>query len=428
MMTGKCHHVIMYYVMEEKKHLSRYLKTILIMTACIIVLSLPAFSSDLCDWYNDHIYGILCDAISHVTALLPFALGEILMYIGALLIVAAVFILLLLIFLHKKAGYRRFCSGYFKTLSVILLSVVLVYVPTWFIPFNGSILGRGDPGLRTEYTLDEARALLQYFADGANAAAEEICIAEDGSVEFYPTEKITEMAAAAMRDLGSEFGRLKGYYPPVKTAICSDILNRMNIGGYNYPYTMEPTHNRYVSPLYQASLDAHEYAHHKGYYQENEANLLSELALCKSSDPYLRLAAYYEMYNYLYFDFLDKETAVLDQMIADGLVTYPEKLDSKEKVQEAFRIWEEIFGPEPELSERVYYIYDAGMEAEQAIYDEDEHVIDDMPAVDELISDTAAQGWKIQGDIIKDNTYSGVVLLLLQYYYGEGSNFPLCVS
>jgi hypothetical protein len=123
------------------------------------------------------------------------------------------------------------------------------------------------------------------------------------------------------------------------------------------------------------------------------------------------------MYNYLYFDFLDKETAVLDQMIADGLVTYPEKLDSKEKVQEAFRIWEEIFGPEPELSERVYYIYDAGMEAEQAIYDEDEHVIDDMPAVDELISDTAAQGWKIQGEIIQERSYDDVVLLLLQYFY-----------
>ena len=118
---------------KEKKHISRYLKTILIMTAAIIVLSLPALSSDFCDWYNDNVYGILCDAISHITALFPFAVGEILMYAGALMLVAALFILLLLIFLHKKAGYRRFCSGYFKTLSIVLLSVVLVYIPTWFM-------------------------------------------------------------------------------------------------------------------------------------------------------------------------------------------------------------------------------------------------------------------------------------------------------
>ena len=59
------------------------------------------------------------------------------------------------------------------------------------------------------------------------------------------------------------------------------------------------------------------------------------------------------------------------------------------------------------------------MQIEKQIYGADEHPIDDMPAVDELISDTADQGWKIQGDIIQENTYSGVVLLLLQYFYEE---------
>ena len=419
-MTYLSVHDIITYIMEEKKekkHISPYLKTVLIMAAVIIVLSLPSLSPDFCDWYNDNVYHNLCDAISHVTALFPFAVGEILMYIGAVMLVAALLILILLIFLHKKAGYRRFCAGYFKTLSIILLSVVLVYIPTWFIPFNGSILGRGNPGLRTEYSLDEVRDLLQYLADGANAAAEEIYIAEDGSVEFYSSKKTTEMAASAMRNLGSEYGRLNGYYPPVKVAICSDILDRMNIGGYNYPYTMEPTHNRYVSPIFQAVLDAHEYAHHKGYYQENEATFLSGVALIKSDDPYLRLAGFYEMYDYLYFELLDKETAVLDQMIAAGEVTYPEKINSKETAREAMRIWEEIFGNEPELSDRVYYIQNAAQEIENQIYNEDDHVIDDMPAVDEIISDTATQGWRIQGEIIQDNTYSGVVLLLLQYYY-----------
>ena len=123
------------------------------------------------------------------------------------------------------------------------------------------------------------------------------------------------------------------------------------------------------------------------------------------------------MYDYLYFELLDKETAVLDQMIAAGEVTYPEKINSKETAREAMRIWEEIFGNEPELSDRVYYIQNAAQEIENQIYNEDDHVIDDMPAVDEIISDTATQGWQIQGEIIQDNTYSGVVLLLLQYYY-----------
>ena len=71
----------------------------------------------------------------------------------------------------------------------------------------------------------------------------------------------------------------------------------------------------------------------------------------------------------------------------------------------------------PELSERVYHIYERGMQIEQELYDADEHVIDDMPAVDEVISDTATQGWRIQGEILQENSYDGVVLLMLQYYY-----------
>ena len=404
---------------KEKKRPSRYLSTVLIMILLIIVLSLPALSPALCDRYTDSVYGVLCDVLSHFNALFPFALGEILMYAGILLLVAAIVFLLLLVFLHKKTRYRRFCSGYFKTLSIILLSVILIYIPTWFIPFNGTVLGRGNVELRTEYTYEEFRALLQYFADGANKAAEEIRISDDGSVEFYAPEEISALAASAMQDLGDEFGRLRGYYSPVKTAICSDILNRMNIGGYNYPYTMEPTNNRYVSPLYLASLCAHEYAHHKGYYKENEANFLSELALSRSSDPYLRLAGYYEMYDYLYFDYLDAQTEILQQLIDSGEIVYPEKIDSKETAAQATAIWESVFGPDPEISERAYYIYDAGMEIEQEIYDADEHVIDDMPAVDELISDTADEGWRIQGEILQDNSYDDVVLLLLQYYYSE---------
>lgn len=399
-----------------KKRLSRYKKTVLIMIALIIILSLPALSPHLCDLYTDNVYGTLCDAISHVTGLFPVALGEILMYIGVALLLAAILFLLLLVFLHRKAGYRRFCKDYFKTFSIIILAVILVYIPTWFIPFNCTVLGRGDAELRTEFTYDEVYALLQYFADGANAAAEEIYIAEDGSVEFYPSDKIGTLAAEAMQDLGSEFPRLKGYYPPIKNAICSDILERMMIGGYNYPYTLEPTRNRYLSPLYQFSLDAHEYAHHKGYEKENEANFLSQLALSKSSDPYLRLSGYYEMYTYMYSAYIDAGDKIIDELVAEGKIVWPEKIDSKETLLQLKQQLEAYLGEEPELSDRVLHIHEAGMDIEREIYEAEEHVIDDMPAVNEVITTTADQGWKVQGEILQENTYDGETLLLLQYF------------
>ena len=408
---------------QKTRKASPYLISVLILIALIAGLSLLALSPAFCDWYTDHIYGYLCDGISHVTALFPFAVGEIIMFLGAALLLAVPILMILLIFLFKKTGYRRFCAGYFKFLSIAFLSIVLIYLPCWFIPYNGTVLGMGNPGLRTEYTYDELHDLIWYIVDGGNAAAEEIAIAEDGSVSFPSEEEYRAAINKAMDDLKDEFPRLAGFYPPVKVAICSDILDRMWIGGYNYPYTMEPTHNRYISPLYRPVLDAHELSHHHGYYKENEANFLSQLALSRSENPYLRLSAFMDMYSYVYFDYLDAQDRVLQQMIDAGEVVWPEEIKTKEQVMEAKQILEDIFGEDPEFSERVSLISNAGQEIEEELYNEDPHPLDDLPEADELIHETADQGWQIQGDILQDNTYDGVVLLLLQYYYEYGHSF-----
>ena len=400
------------------KKLPKYLKTVIILLALIIITGLPAISPRLCDWYTDHIYGVLCDAVSHITGVFPFALGEIIMYLGIVLLVAGIVFLLLLIFLRKKPRYRKFVKVYFQSFSIALLIVVLIYMPAWFVPFCGTVLGQGNPELRTTFTYEEISDLLRYVVESGNAAAEEIAIAEDGSVAFRSNEENRALVIKAMQDLGSEFPRLKGYYPPVKQAICSDILDRMGIGGYNYPYTMEPTHNRYMSPLWMPVLDAHEYSHHKGYYKENEGNLLSVLALSRSEDPYLRMAAFIEMYDYLYMAYIEAQDQVLDQMIASGEITdWPEQLQTKEDFEQRKQIYVRVFGEEPEFTDRVWQIYNAGMEIEKEIYEADSHPIDDMPSVNEVITETADTGWKVQGDILQENSYDGVTLLLLQYFY-----------
>ncbi|MBR3735406.1 MAG: DUF3810 family protein [Lachnospiraceae bacterium] len=400
------------------KKLPKYLKTVIILLALIIITGLPAISPRLCDWYTDHIYGVLCDAISHITGVFPFALGEIIMYLGIVLLVAGIVFLLLLIFLRKKPRYRKFVKVYFQSFSIALLIVVLIYMPAWFVPFCGTVLGQGNPELRTTFTYEEISDLLRYVVESGNAAAEEIAIAEDGNVAFRSNEENRALVIKAMQDLGSEFPRLKGYYPPVKQAICSDILDRMGIGGYNYPYTMEPTHNRYMSPLWMPVLDAHEYSHHKGYYKENEGNLLSVLALSRSEDPYLRMAAFIEMYDYLYMAYIEAQDQVLDQMIASGEITdWPEQIQTKEDIEQRKQIYVRVFGEEPEFTDRVWQIYNAGMEIEKEIYEADSHPIDDMPSVNEVITETADTGWKVKGDILQENSYDGVTLLLLQYFY-----------
>ncbi|MBR3525495.1 MAG: DUF3810 family protein, partial [Lachnospiraceae bacterium] len=190
--------------MEEeqiKKTIPPYLKNVLISLALILALALSTLSPAFCDWYTDHIYPILCDVISHITGLFPFAVGEILMYLGILMLIVAVLLLPFLIIFRKKTRFRRFCVEYYKKLGDAVLGILLTYMITWFVPFNGTVLGQGDPALRTQFTFEEVEAVLLDIIEKGNSAAEEIAIAEDGTVEFYSPEKNMELAAKELEAL-----------------------------------------------------------------------------------------------------------------------------------------------------------------------------------------------------------------------------------
>jgi hypothetical protein len=390
-------------------------------------MGLAWFFPDLCDRYTDTIFYNMCNVVSRITGVVPFAIGEIIMYIGAAAILLAVMFLLLLIFLRKKDGYRKFCAVYFKTLLMALVCTVFIYMPTWYIPFCGTVLGKGTTDVRTEFRPDEIEKLVRYSVDEINSAAEEIEIASDGTVVFPTAEDTQPLIADAMRSLGEEFPRLKGYYPPVKTALCSDILDRMDILGYNYAFTMEPTRSKYQSPLDRISTDAHELAHHKGYCLENEAEMLSIVALTRSPDPYLRIEGYHALYWWIcdsyYWNINLEMEKEFNSMVESGELDIHFPVESEEeakRVEEVRQILnDKYYKNEPLFSDRAQRIFQASYGIGDEIFEEDEHIIDEMPAVDDAITSVADMGWEIQDDILEENNYDGATLLLLQYYDGK---------
>ena len=401
----------------QKKKKSAYWKTAAVIFSVTVILALTSFITPFCDWYANNAYIYLCDGLTYLTAYLPFCLGEMMMYLGVAMVIFSGVFLILLIFLRKKPKYRRFCGGYFKTFLIMLLCVLFLYMPMWLIPFRSSVMGEDDTGKRREFTYEEIYALLEYSINGLNQAAEEIEIAKDGKVLFPEIEETQPLINAALVNISEEFPRMRGFYPTVKPALCSDILERMWIGGYTYPFTMEATHHKYTSPTYQPILDAPELCHHKGYYKENEAEFVSQLALIKSDDPLLRFSAYDEMYGYVSGEFYETQDAIISDMIAEGSLKEP-NWENKDSVIAYIEQLNQIFEPLPEVSDRVHQINNAGYVIAEEIYDEDSHPIDEMPAVNEVIEETADVGWETQGEILQENTYDGVTLLLLQYFDG----------
>ena len=392
-----------------------YWKTVLAFILFTGLLALAGFITPFCDWYTNALYPYMCDGISHITGPVPFAVGEIIMYLGAVSLICGILFLILLVFKRKKSGYRKFCAGYFKALLMVLLCIVFIYMPAWYIPFCGTVLGGENVKAKTSYSFEELQDVARYAVEGINSAAELIVTNPDGTVDFPDDEEARILIAEAMHGISSRYPRLGGYYPPVKTALCSDILERMYIGGFNYPFTMEPTINKYTGPMTSYSLKAHEYCHHKGYEKENEANFLSELALTESSDPFMRLSAFWDMYSWICDDYLTEVDSVIGEMIKSGEVKIPYEPGTQEYFRALKKIAEQI-NDIPCISNRANMIYTESFEIKTEIYEADSHPIDEMPKVETVIEEVSDTGWEVQGEILKENSYDGVTLLWLQYF------------
>ena len=262
-----------------------------------------------CDWYAEHIYSHIANLMGRLTAPVPFALGEILMYLAALFVLATPVVLVICLVRkrrNKKASVflRRWLKSFCITLAVFLF----LYLFNWFIPLCGNVMGQA--GHRTGFTTEELRLLRNYLVEQINTAAEQCERDENGILIFPEEEERYEQIAAAMQGISDEYPRLAGFYPQPKKALCSDVLDWMGIGGYTYPYTLEVTWNKYVTRLYSYSLLTHEQAHHKGFYKENEANFISYLACAKSGEPLLVYAGSLDLYSYITFTLYEELVAV----------------------------------------------------------------------------------------------------------------------
>lgn len=345
----------------------------------LALLFLISFITPFCDFYTDFIYPVINNTLGSVTGIIPFALGEIIMYLAAIYLITVPVLLCFRLFI-KKAGFRKFLSKYIAVFITALLVFLNIYMFNWFIPFRSSVIKVGE---RTSFTTLELASVRNMLVNKINELSKEVGRQEDGHIIYdYEYADIIK----AMQAKASDYPRLKGHYSPCKIAMCSDFLEWMGIGGYTYPYTMEPTIQKYIGKIYLPTLISHELSHHKGYYRENEANFLSLLSLADSDNYFLQYCAYIEMYYWL-------ESAFMENY-EEGNPIY-EEAPFLEK-----QVWTDIITAQNEAND--YYEENVNQAAKETFQ--------------EVSEDIADKGWEIQGDILQENTYDGVVLMLLQYY------------
>lgn len=371
---------------QQKKENRHFIRHTVFSLITVLILNIAGSFPGFCDFYTDHIYVYPAAALGFITSLVPFAIGEIVMYILALSVLSTAITLVLFIFLHRHESFRHHTSNSLKSLVRTAVNFLFTYTLFWTIPIRGTHLGHDIPSSAVYETADILE-LRNYLAAKTNAASRTVPRNEKGSLILEDADTMNRHAAEGMKKYSYYYTRLDHYCPPIKNAICSDVLDWMDIGGYTYPYTMEMTQNKYCSRLYQPLLYAHELCHHLGYYKESEANFLSCIGCAASDDPIVSYYAYFEMYYYL-----DKayRTSIPDETLRGDMTALDDQvwIDIRESQEEAAKLYASEYHPLERFKP----------EAEKA----------------------ATTGWSTQGKILGAYSYDGVINLLMRFYGYEG--------
>ncbi len=353
-----------------------------------LLLFLLSWVTPFCDLYAAPAYGVISDVLGFITGILPVNIGECLMYLAVPLLAGCVILPFLLIFLHKKEKYKSFTIRYLKFMLCTLITLLLIYELNWWLPLRSRLMG-GTIVPVEEFGIDEIEAVRSDLVEKINALSEVCPRDEEGHLIYVDEETMRRAVSDAMHRNADIYGRLSGYYPRIKAAYCSDVLDWMGIGGYTYPYTMELTYNKYVTSLYCPALFSHESAHHQGYYRENEANFIEFLTAEKCEEPRIRYAIYLDMYRYINYDYI---TALYQ--------TDPDTAKDRYKEQ-------------PKLSELVWQDEEEAFYEAEERYEADAHPLE---SASETATEVSETGWETQGELLGADGYDGVVLLILQYY------------
>lgn len=283
--------------MPEKKKISKNSAAMIIVTALMLIINAVSWiSTGFTDLYAEHIFAPVSGVISMITGILPFSLGELMICIGIILVVAAPFIFIPLIIRKKKKIVKGFGIFYGWVLIFILVTetlncFVLYHTTEFSDKYHG---GAGKDG----FTVSQLKAMCEETILEANSLAELVARDENG-VMIVPDE-LDKAAYDAMNRLAEEYSQLSGAYPKPKTINASMLMTQFDLQGIYFPFSLEANINRELCPARVPCTAMHELSHVKGFIREDEACFIAYRACLESDISEIRYSGTLSAMNYLF--------------------------------------------------------------------------------------------------------------------------------
>ena len=252
--------------------------------------------------YTFHIYPGIAFALSHVSNIVPFAIGDIFISVSIIWVIVYP---IYAIFIKKK-----------KKLPVFLhVAEYLLWIYAWFYVAWG--LNYSQPNIYRRLCMQPVevqdstfRAFAYRYADSLNAAyltaSKHINMADvsDSRSNHSHTTTLSAIKRITQQSVlhGYESLNNMGINRPfnsqahAKTMIFSSLSSMAGITGSMGPFFCEFTLNANVLPHEYPATYAHEYAHFLGIANEGEANFYSYIVCTSLSYPSVRFSGYYQIF------------------------------------------------------------------------------------------------------------------------------------
>ena len=292
--------------MNKSKKIGKNIYWIVVCVSFLvaIVLNILAWSSkDFCDAYIERIFPIWGKLYGIFTNLTKRSVGEIMLYLAAVLIFFALIAIIGLIVIRisgKGVGMRKYIIGYLKVILFIVAVEMVVMTLNCYILYHGSTfrqkyMSKADS--EKQYTIKELATVRELVVKRANELARRMPRDIDGNI-IYDGD-MAEAAIFEMKKLGERYPQLSGYYGYPKAFATSDFFSQQYMMGYYFPFSMEANYN---DVMYIANIPAtmcHELAHTKGFIYEDDANFIGFLACLHSEDEFIEYCGYMSVISYL---------------------------------------------------------------------------------------------------------------------------------
>lgn len=262
---------------KRKKYIIRYLILGVSLTLVWMTQSVPGWG----EFYARHIYPTISFILSSFSRLIPFALGDLFIFLS----IAGLIFYTFFARLHKKKRWR----------TVLLRDAeYLLWVYVWFYfawglnySQDGFYQRTGIP--YTKYTDENFQFFMKQYVINLNQSYT--------SFSEVDRKIVCKETVSGYKRITNTLGVNQPHHasPQVKTMLFTPLASKVGVTGSMGPFFCEYTVNGDILPASYPSTYAHEFAHLLGITSEAEANFYAYQVCTQSEVKEIRFSGYFSI-------------------------------------------------------------------------------------------------------------------------------------